>query len=213
MTTSLFNLIEKHRRCTKCGLGSKRIANGEMVCIGTGMAEAIGLVIIPRPVYTDKDEPAAYGRNTAELKMMKAIWAKAKLNPNDWFYTTAIACRGSETEKDPSVINEYIAACNERLADTLYVVSPKIVVCCGLESLNAFFMRDMAGTPKGWVKNPELPTPYEVFYTYDYTRYLENKAAEVEGWQEVAKEMMEHWTFIGIRADEVSGKIGSNSSS
>lgn len=203
--SSLFGLVEKHRRCTNCALSTKRIANNEQVCIGTGMSDAIGLIIVPRPVYNEPDKPAMYGANTAELKMMKAIWAKSKINPNDWYHTTAVACRGSE--QTPDNMNKYIAACNERLADTVLVISPKIVVCCGLESLNAFYMRDMTGTPKGWVNHPELASAFEVFYTYDFTKYIENKAADVPGWQDVAKEIMEHWNYIGARASEVSGKI------
>jgi len=146
--------------------------------IGQGVYDAIGLVIIPKPIYPDSDGPAAYGKSTEELSILRSIWKKAGLDPGEWFITTAAKNREGDID-------------NDRLCDIVEAISPRIVVCCGKEALQAFLGPTKAeGAFKGVLP---LDGHYIVLYTYDLNKYVENRNAYPEEAKKIAAEIMEHW--------------------
>lgn len=188
----LTKTIEKHVDCLKCQLGTNRIQNKEKVVFTFGMFDSIGLIIIPKPVYNEKDKPAPYGSSTEELKILRAIWEKTGLDADNWSITTGIGCKGEITKDN-------VDACSERLSDILFAISPKIVVTCGNKSAYAFTKK---APPKtyGW-QNDEDVKHYRWMHSYDISEYMELRSAEPQKALEIAKQMMEHWSTLKTTVD------------
>jgi len=186
----LSEVIKKYSDCTKCDLSVQRFANKQSVVFFHGMFMASGLIIIPKPVYKDEEKPAAYGASSDELKIMKSIWNKLDLDPDDWIITTAIGCKGD-------ISKENVDACSERLSDIIYSVSPKVIVTCGNKSAYAFTKK---APPKkqGWQPKEESQY-YDWFHTHDFSDYVEAKEKDQDKALSIAEDIMEHWTMIKSR--------------
>lgn len=186
----LSKVIEKHSSCIKCPLSTQRIANKQSIVFFHGMFMATGLVIIPKPVYKDDERPASYGASAEEIKIIKSIWNKVGLDPDDWILTTAIGCKGEITK-------ENVDACSERLSDIIHSISPKIIVTCGHKSAYAFTKK---APPKkyGWQPDSESRY-YQWLHTYDFSDYLENKDKNPDIAMSMAEEMMSHWESVKIK--------------
>jgi uracil-DNA glycosylase family 4 len=150
------------------------------------MADAIGVLIAPNLTFGVSDTPAVYGFSTEEREIIQKIWRAAAIDSDDFYITSSVACKGDATPQT-------IEACASRLTDTIVAISPKLVVCSGIQALNAFFGKDMTGTEKGWVKGSPY---YEVFYTYNLSQYVQYKKDNVTGWEDVANEIFNHWKEI-----------------
>lgn len=156
------------------------------ICMGNGNVDAVGMIIIPAPRFTK--HPAPYDYDAPETQLLKQITRAADINIDNWFITPAVVCKSAEVHID------HFTSCRGRLKELLAALSPGIVVLCGKVSLQAFTGLETA--PRGALGDLCSNT-YRPFYTYDFTDYLEGKDEERPGWQQVAKEMMEHWTEIG----------------
>lgn len=191
----LNQIILKHHECIKCPLSAIRIINNQKVAFIHGMFNAIGLVIIPQPIYTNEETPSIYGPSAKELQIMKSIWAKVKLDPNLWAITTAIGCKGEITK-------ENVDSCSERLSDIVWAISPKIIVTCGNKSAYAYTKKT---PPK--IFGPVNSSPndkYKWIHTYDITDYLKVREEDPQMAIGIATQMMEHWQHA---ADYISSLV------
>lgn len=146
--------------------------------IGNGYEKAKCLLIVPKPIC-DKDMPAAYGYNTPEANMLKGIFTKLEIDPQDWWITTAA--------------DETGVVSLPRLCDILYEISPKLVILAGIDSCNAFFGNDDLKS-----YGPIECENYQVYFTIDFSQYLNAKQTNPDhpGTIECAKELFKQWQEI-----------------
>jgi len=172
----LTDIQDKFSRCEPCEMNHS---------IGQGRLDAIGIIIVPRPVSLNKNFPSIYSSDSREMDVLSMIFSKVDLHIDDWYITSTVTCPNS------SLTKQDVLDSNERLKRILYIVSPKIVVLCGPQSYFAFFGK-FANASYGVVKCNN----YEVFYNYDLTKYLKEKLEDPSQCQDTAKAMFQIWTKI-----------------
>ena len=195
--TAMYEVSEKYANCQKCSLGALRDKNQQKMCFGSGNMDAVGLLIIPSPVYNGA--PAAYGADTEEAKVLQGIFNSLKIDKDLWFITTVLACK-EDTEKPFGEAE--IDACLPRLCDTLYSISPKIVVLAGRVSLETFYRgMETKDIRFGWVT--QYPTEFEVYRTPDISAYLRLKKDNDQYTSQIANQMFKDWQEIQRRTLEI----------
>jgi uracil-DNA glycosylase len=192
----IYEIQEEWDGCVACPLGEK--GPGNQVCIGSGNTEAIGLLITPWPVF--KNNAAPYERGTPEADALTKIWAKADIDPAQWYHTSTVAC--PPLRHEPPVGMEFveglefdeIEACKQRLCDIVLAISPAVVVLSGIEALDAWY---------GDVHEPSMPygpiphEHYKIVYTYDLHRFLEGKdKISPEEAKMKSQKILNHWKNI-----------------
>lgn len=127
----LAKLYEEWSGCTKCGLHETR----KNLVFGEGPQNAKIMFIGLAPGGKEDEEGLPFiGESGGFLK--KILMKKAKLKPEDVFFTNLVCCRpfvlddrGQPKDRDPTVSE--IAACMPRLLETIYIVDPIWIVCLG----------------------------------------------------------------------------------
>jgi uracil-DNA glycosylase family 4 len=188
----LFDTINKHENCIKCELGKLRISNNEKVSFGTGMVNAKGLIIVPKPRFSAGRMVGPYSMDSEEVSTLKSLWSAIKMDPDDWYITSAIGCKTEE------ITDDHIRNCRDRLGDIVSSISPRVVVCFGRTSLRAF-AGDSDETKAAQPGLFDLQDPniyYKTYLTYDITQYIQGKARNVEGWQQIGNQILEDWKNI-----------------
>lgn len=193
----IFDTIEKHKNCIKCNLCESRKAKGEFVNFGSGMVDSKGLIIIPKPRFAAGRPVGPYSMDSEEVDVLKSLWKATKLNSDDWYITSAIGCRTDE------ITDDHIRNCRDRLGDIVSSIGPNVVVCFGRTSLRAFAgdSEDTRSATRG-VFLPGNHGHYRIYLTYDLTQYVEGKHNNVQGWDQVGREIMEDWQNIKKLMDD-----------
>lgn len=189
----IYDTIEKHKECKKCSLYIDREKNNEQVSFGTGMIDAQGLIIVPKPRFKGPITRGPYSTDSEETEMLKGIFKTVGLIEEEWWITSAIGCKGELTDDN-------IASCRDRLNDIIWSISPRVIVCCGRSSLTAFAgsTPEVLGAKRGEFRQSldEQRNYYRVYLTYDFTQYIKNKADNVSGWEQTGDIIIEDWQNI-----------------
>lgn len=192
----LFEATDPHKDCEKCDLAKYRKEKGQSVCFGQGMADAVALIIADTPKYQEGNPPMVYPRESEEWAMLKAIFDRVGLLETDFYITSAIACKGSLTD-------ERAISCRSRLSDTVYGISPRLVICLGPEGLTAFAGKSdkTSSTIYGLVLQNDN---YLVYNTRSINKYLERKRTDPTGAREEAIGIMADWVNIKKLIDRIT---------
>lgn len=185
MYQEISDLQESYSNCMKCDLSDNRIAASEKIALGQGRVDALGLIIVPTPVFNKPQFPAAYALQSEEYGILSQIFKKIGLSVDDWYITPSVMCKGQAKL-------DHVLACNERLSSLVEIISPKYIVLMGSQAQYSFFGKSRNKGDMGWVSNKH----YKVFYTHNITDYINLKSKNDETCQTLAKEMMQHWTQI-----------------
>lgn len=191
----LSDLKEKHKNCVKCPLHEERIKANNSVCVGTGLANSVGIIIVPQPIYEDGVKPNIYRRGSQEEAILQAIFKRVGLSLEDWFLTSAISCKGDPNDRN-------IDACGERLSDTLFAISPAIVVCLGERALRAYLGETSSFTRDQNPISDQVQCNAIVYTTHDISDYIKLKA-EKGNWETKAAEMFADWKDIKLQYDNI----------
>jgi len=151
--------------------------------IGKGLDNAEALLILSAPIGKD----TILDPKSEEANILSAIWNKLGIDRDNWFIT-------------------FPTDNNQRLCDITKLISPKIVVCCGAQALKAFVGPSVAESIKDKGKLV-VDCPYVIWYTYDISMYVANKAAYPKEAVTIAANMMRHWQDIKKDLDSVLGFV------
>ena len=183
-------LQESYASCMKCDLSDHRIAGSEKIVLGQGRIDAVGLIVIPTPIFTKPQYPAAYAIDSEEYEILSQIFKKTGLSLDDWYITPTVMCKGRAKL-------DHLLACNERLSELVKIISPKYVVLMGKQSYYSFFGVSQGKEDLGWISNKN----YKTFYTHNLSEYIGLKTKNDSKCQNMAKTMMNHWKTIKEEMD------------
>jgi uracil-DNA glycosylase len=183
----IYEIAQDYNGCLKCPLGHVRDGNGESIAFGQGYpTNTRGLLITDSPIFKKGTIAAPFGSDTEELKALEKIWARANIDAMEWYHVSAIMCR--EMTPDPN----HIVACNERLKDVVYSISPRVVVLAGHAAYYAW-----CGKYPDHTYGPVPNDYYKVVYTYDLHEYMVDKNTRNDDENlKVSQKILQHWVNI-----------------
>lgn len=141
-TRTLEDLHDEWESCTKCPLGQRRLqVNGNFVR-GEGKPRSVMFIGEGPGVEEEAEGRPFIGRSG---KILRGILQK--LDFKDFYITNAVTCRacvpaedaqgnprfrkGVQVFKDERPLPPYLAACNPRLQEEIYLVDPIVIVALG----------------------------------------------------------------------------------
>ena len=154
--------------------------------IGQGRVDAIGLLIVPKPISNNKEYPATYDNSSSEFKILCSIFNKVKLDIDDWYITPTVGC-------DKYCNKDGVLKANERLKKIIHFISPKIIVLSGAQSFYAFFGK--VNKEKNIYKEI-ICDKYKVVYTKDLSEYLISKTSEDSNTAKYAEDIFNTWKTV-----------------
>jgi uracil-DNA glycosylase family 4 len=141
----LQGLTFAHRSCTRCGLHRVR---GQLVG-GVGVPDASIVVVLDRlsPKANTTGHPTSGGEGRALMDIVRQTEREV---PGETFWFTAVTlCQpqpadtpfGAAEVSPVATVAEW-RACQDRLHEELYIISPRVIIACGATSWRALLAKN-----------------------------------------------------------------------